>query len=99
MAEKERTQDEPEANPDEVFAERTIDLEPGDRLCLFTDGVADNRDERGDSFGLEHIRELLPGFATNSATKITEQYVTELNRFRGTARQVDDATLVIGEIR
>jgi phosphoserine phosphatase RsbU/P len=85
--------------PDEMFAERTIDLEPGDRLCLFTDGVADNRDERGASFGLEHIRALLPGFAANSAAAITEQYVAEMTRFRGTARQVDDATLVIGEIR
>jgi sigma-B regulation protein RsbU (phosphoserine phosphatase) len=84
---------------DEVFKQAEVKLEPGDRLCLFTDGVGDCRDERGATFGVERLRELLPGFARGTAASITEAYVAELNAFRGAAKPVDDMTLMVGEIR
>jgi len=85
--------------PDEMYTERQVDLEPGDRLCLFTDGVADCRDERGAAFGIERVRELLPHYARGSAAVITDAYVTELKQFRGATNPVDDMTLMVGEIR
>ena len=85
--------------PDEMYTEREVDLEPGDRLCLFTDGVADCRDERGAAFGVERVRELLPAYARGSATAITDAYVEELKQFRGATNPVDDMTLLVGEIR
>jgi serine phosphatase RsbU (regulator of sigma subunit)/CBS domain-containing protein len=85
--------------PDEMYTEREVDLEPGDRLCLFTDGVADCRDELGAAFGHERVRDLLPGYASGAAAAITEAYMAELKQFRGTAKPVDDMTLMVGEIR
>jgi len=85
--------------PEEMFNQAEVQLEPGDRLCLFTDGVADCRDERGATFGHDRVRELLPGMARGTAASITEAYVSELNAFRGSAKPVDDMTLMVGEIR
>jgi sigma-B regulation protein RsbU (phosphoserine phosphatase) len=84
---------------EEVYVERQVDLEPGDRLVLFTDGVADCRDERGETYGTDRVRELLPSLAGRTATQITEGYVAELTRFRGDAKPVDDMTLVVAEVR
>ncbi|HEX3147156.1 MAG TPA: SpoIIE family protein phosphatase [Gemmataceae bacterium] len=85
--------------PEEVYVERSVDLEPGDRLCLFTDGVADCRDERGETFGHDRVRELLPSLARLPASQITDRYVAELNNFRGAAKALDDMTLVVAEMR
>jgi sigma-B regulation protein RsbU (phosphoserine phosphatase) len=85
--------------PEEMYAERTVDLEPGDRLCLFTDGVADCRDERGETFGHDRLRRLLPELAGRPAGALTDAIVAELTRYRGSAKPVDDMTLVVAEVR
>ena len=85
--------------PDEVYVERSVDLQPGDRLCLFTDGVADCRDERGATLGHERLLALLHERASASAAAITESVVDEIKQFRGSAKPVDDMTLVVAEIK
>lgn len=85
--------------PEEVYTEKVVELSPGDRLCLFTDGVPDCRDERGAAFGTDRVREVLPSFAGRSANGVTDGYVEELKRFRGSAKSVDDATLVVASIQ
>ena len=85
--------------PDEVYVERTVQLEPGDRLCLFTDGVTDCRDELGAAFGHERLSHLLQSHASAPAGAIAQHIVTEMKEFCGTAKPVDDVTLLVAEIR
>lgn len=85
--------------PDEVFVERSVELEPGDRICLFTDGVPDCRDEQGATFGHDRLQSLFVQQAANGASQITEGMVDGLKQFRGSAKPVDDVTLVVAEIR
>ncbi|HVK08167.1 MAG TPA: SpoIIE family protein phosphatase [Gemmataceae bacterium] len=85
--------------PDERYAEKTVALAPGDRLVLFTDGVADCRDERGETFGTERIAASLARLADRPASGVIDGIVDDLKQYRGTARPVDDMTLVAAEIR
>jgi serine phosphatase RsbU (regulator of sigma subunit)/CBS domain-containing protein len=85
--------------PGEVYAERTVDLEPGDRLCLFTDGVADCRDERGETYGMERLQRVLPSYAEGTATAIGERLIRDLKQFCGNAKPADDMTLVVAAIQ
>lgn len=84
---------------EEVYAERVVELLPGDRLVLFTDGVADCLDDRGETYGHERLRDLLPSLAVGTAAQIADGYMKELTAFRGDAKPVDDMTLVVAEIR
>ncbi|HVF32382.1 MAG TPA: PP2C family protein-serine/threonine phosphatase [Acidimicrobiales bacterium] len=47
------------AEPDTTPATRTLDLEPGDLLLLFTDGVVEARSVDGEEFGRDRLVDLL----------------------------------------
>jgi sigma-B regulation protein RsbU (phosphoserine phosphatase) len=45
--------------PDADYRDSTLDLQPGDRLFLFSDGITEAVNSAGEPFGAERLRELL----------------------------------------
>lgn len=85
--------------PDEVYHEKSFDLEPGDRLCLYTDGVADTRNDRGESFGADRLADLLLFLPeeepiASSLSRFTQALAT----FRGSEPPIDDVSLILAQI-
>jgi serine phosphatase RsbU (regulator of sigma subunit) len=76
----------------------SVQLEPGDRLLLFTDGVVENRRGSGEQFGEDRLRQA---FAEEcSAGRTTSETVRRLSQsfLRLHAGQTrDDATWVLVE--
>lgn len=71
-------------------------LKPGDRLCLFTDGVTEAMDKDGNMFGLGRLEATL---ATAPEGLTSEQIIAHLTTavaaFTGEAEQSDDVTVMI----
>jgi phosphoserine phosphatase RsbU/P len=74
--------------------ERTIPLSPGDILLLYTDGMTDCRNPKGEPFGLERIKELLGGMANYNAQQVCDQMLDTLLSYQNGSKQDDDVTLV-----
>lgn len=74
--------------------ERSVPLEPGSTLVLFTDGMTDCRDPKGVSFGLERLKSTLRGLGGLSAQDVCDQLFETLKRYQQGAPQDDDLTLV-----
>jgi phosphoserine phosphatase RsbU/P len=86
-------------SPDEVYRERCLNLEAGDRLCLFTDGLPDTRNDMGESFGVDRVCTAL---ATSPNECDAPAWVAillgQLAKFRGSQRPTDDTTLVMAKV-
>jgi serine phosphatase RsbU (regulator of sigma subunit) len=73
-------------------------LQPGDKLLFYSDGVVEARPERGEQFGLERLRDSIEQFSGAGlvASEVLRRVARELRRHRGSELQ-DDATLVFLE--
>jgi sigma-B regulation protein RsbU (phosphoserine phosphatase) len=70
----------------------SIQLNRGDLLFIFTDGVIDAVNDDGEEFGEEKLLSLLPKLPNIGAADLRDRVMNELNSFVGDAHQQDDIT-------
>ena len=80
--------------PDWKYEDCTIELKPGDRLFLFTDGITEAAQADGHEFGLENIAACAQAQRRSSASALTKMLLAQVTDFCQ-ARFQDDATLVV----
>jgi phosphoserine phosphatase RsbU/P len=80
---------------DEQYTERTIQLAPDDRLCFFTDGLVEARNEIGEQFGEDSLAAC---FSTHIGQRVEGVMQAVLDSQRGFSSGVpltDDLTLAV----
>lgn len=77
------------------YQEKSFEIQPGDALALFSDGVTEAHDENDNEFGEERLAEFLRPIRREPAEALVEKIFNELDRFAGSAPQYDDITLFI----
>ena len=82
-----------------VYTCKKIQVEKGDIAVLFTDGVVETLNERGESFGLKALAELLAANATSPAKAITEKINKQIKTFIGKTSPHDDQTVMIIKVK
>ena len=66
----------------------------GSLLVMFTDGMTDCRNPKGEPFGLERIRLTMAELWNVSAQSSCDQLFDKLMMYQGGSKQDDDVTLV-----
>jgi sigma-B regulation protein RsbU (phosphoserine phosphatase) len=82
---------------DRAFVEHELVLEPGDSLVLYTDGVTEAKNPKGDFFApgnLKPLQRVVDQYGHLSAKDLLEALLWELKMFMGNADQEDDITVV-----
>jgi sigma-B regulation protein RsbU (phosphoserine phosphatase) len=78
-----------------VFKEDSLQLEPGDTLVMFTDGVTEATDPDCKEFGIGQLMTTLGGLVGKDSRQIVEAVKTTVKDFVGSAEQSDDITLLV----
>jgi serine phosphatase RsbU (regulator of sigma subunit) len=80
------------------YRESEIDLQPGDRLVLFTDGVSEVMEAAtGEMFGESRIEELVADGRALTATELQQTVVDAVLSY-GSGELEDDLTLVVAAV-
>lgn len=82
-----------------VTKDQEIELEPGDCVLLYTDGVREAVDANDEEFGMERMSEVFRLAAPLGAEAVLRRIQEELRQFTGEGPQMDDITLVAIEKR
>ena len=81
--------------PDLTYEAVIFQLEPGDLLCLYTDGVTEAFSDTGEQFGVERMIGVLRARRHEAASVIGAALLSAVEDFSGLDRQADDLTLVL----
>jgi len=79
---------------DHVFTERSLQLESGDTLLLYTDGITDARNRQGEMFGSARLEQIAGYVANLPVGEMVPALVSAVNRFADGAPPDDDLTVV-----
>jgi sigma-B regulation protein RsbU (phosphoserine phosphatase) len=82
------------AIPGAAYARGTIEMSPGDRLVLYTDGITEARRADDEEFGEDRLVSEIVSNRGCSAPALTSRVVDAVSTFTGGMFQ-DDATLVV----
>jgi sigma-B regulation protein RsbU (phosphoserine phosphatase) len=72
-----------------------IQMNPGDRLILYTDGVVEIRNSRNEEYGVERLKKVVDRYGNLSASEMIQEIIMDTREFSGSQNYADDFTLVI----
>src|SRR5436190_6898588 len=81
--------------PDSKYEETQLQLQTGDLLIFYSDGVVEMRNDTGEEFGLRRLAETVRSNYEKSANDIVKSISAVLADFIGRVRPQDDRTLIV----
>ena len=85
---------------DEQFRQTAVQLQGGDVLLLYTDGLPDAMNFEHETFGRQRVMAALKTYGAEdaSAEGVTDHLLWEVRKFAGMARRTDDITMVVARV-
>ncbi|RMD90364.1 MAG: HAMP domain-containing protein [Calditrichaeota bacterium] len=80
---------------DESLEEMVVELNAGDTMVLFTDGITEAMNNTREEFGEHRLLKLVQSNHEHSAVALRHRIIEEIDSFVDGARQHDDLTMVI----
>jgi sigma-B regulation protein RsbU (phosphoserine phosphatase) len=81
--------------PDMKFSSSIVNLQPGDTLVLFSDGVSEAMDPDQDEYGIERLKKAVGECPAGSVSDMQEAILESVRQFARGERQADDVTLLL----
>jgi sigma-B regulation protein RsbU (phosphoserine phosphatase) len=85
--------------PDWVYNEGSVQLEPGDTLVAFTDGISEAMNDREEEWDEESLIAAICESHSRTAADTIVHILDRVDAFTGGARQHDDMTLVVVRVQ
>ena len=84
--------------PDEVYTEREVVLEPGDKICFYTDGVIEARNVIDEMFNVDRLIQCLQDHSSQTSSDVLRGILKSLSTFCDGTPYGDDVTLAVVDI-
>ncbi len=79
---------------DSIIADRSIQLEPGDSVILYTDGITEARNADNEEWGVETLTDLIRTSPDDTPERMIGAIRKKLTKYVGAQEQYDDMTLI-----
>jgi len=80
---------------DASYEETRMQLEPGDNLVFYTDGIVEAMNKRRKIYGFEKLQEVIKTSKADTAEALMNDIIKSVSAFTGDAPQHDDLTIIV----
>jgi sigma-B regulation protein RsbU (phosphoserine phosphatase) len=80
--------------PGTSYTQTAVQLEPGDLILLYTDGLSESCDDSGEQLGIERLLAIARDLPTDSPAAAGTGLLRAVEQFRGATAPADDETVV-----
>lgn len=81
------------------YTQEHFQLQDGDRILAFTDGLTDWKNQQGEAFGMERLQQTMKAFWTSGITELSDYLFSVIQQFAGQVPNHDDVTVLGFEYR
>jgi len=81
------------------FNSQSIQLNAGDSVLLYTDGISEAMDVDYEAYGEQRLCDLMTGISHSNAQELVETIIADVNGFTRGAEQSDDITLLALQVK
>jgi len=81
------------------YTQESVNLDSGDRVLLYTDGLLETPSQNNEPFGMGRILETLKSYSDKNIDDLRDEVVKALNKHAEKNLNHDDVTLILLEIR
>lgn len=78
-----------------LCADHTLQMQPGDVLCVTSDGLNEAKNVYGELFSTERLLQSIELHASGAARDIVARVMGDVHAFSGSAEQSDDQTMLV----
>jgi len=84
-------------DPNEIYKQTFVDLQDGDLVLLYTDGLPDAMNYKNETFGRQRVLDAF-GKGGETAEVVSQNILWEMRKFVGMNKRTDDVTMVVAKI-
>ena len=77
------------------YEETLLQLETGDKVVFYTDGIVEAMNEQEEMFGFERLLKMVQTSQSAIAEELLNEIVNKVKEFTGSAPQHDDLTIIV----
>jgi sigma-B regulation protein RsbU (phosphoserine phosphatase) len=83
---------------DANYEETRLQLQPGDKVVFYTDGIVEAMNEQEEIFGFERLQEVIKASQAEKSESLMNEIITSVKDFTGRAPQHDDLTVIVVKV-
>ncbi|GAG04351.1 unnamed protein product [marine sediment metagenome] len=72
-----------------------MQLEAGDKVVFYTDGIVEAMNEKEEMFGFERLLEIVQKSQSTTADEMLQEIIDTIKSCTGSAPQHDDLTIIV----
>jgi sigma-B regulation protein RsbU (phosphoserine phosphatase) len=80
---------------DANYEDTRLQLEAGDKVVLYTDGIVEAMNDKAELFGFDRLLDIIKDSRSQTADSLLQEIKSKVNEFAGNAPQHDDITVIV----